>query len=183
MVDRALHGVERELCGHPAREDGLVALEPREQMPAAVAELAQLLVGSSRPPTMLLGPINSLGRVGTRLPPAPRRQRPPLAAKQQLGLALQVCGESRVPFPIIRQGDREPRTLLVKRAGNLAPLRGDCLELALVQVAQLASRSVARDEELSAVVGADRVDQPLPQLPLVRQASLGHRSRRSGPRS
>jgi hypothetical protein len=43
VVDRALRGVEHELCGHPAREDVLVALEPRIQVPTAVAELAQLL--------------------------------------------------------------------------------------------------------------------------------------------
>ena len=101
VVDRALRGVERELCSQPAREDVLVALEPRIQAAAAVAELAQLLVCSSRPPPVLLGPIGSLGRIGPRLPPAPRRQRPPPAPKQQLGLALQVRGElaSAVPDP------------------------------------------------------------------------------------
>src|SRR5437764_1171568 len=62
VVDRALRGVERELCGHPAREDVLVALEPRVQVPTAVAELAQLLVCLSCQPSMLLGPIGSLAR-------------------------------------------------------------------------------------------------------------------------
>ncbi|HWJ50191.1 MAG TPA: hypothetical protein VNR42_04165, partial [Solirubrobacteraceae bacterium] len=62
MVDRGLRGVERELSGQPAREDVLVALEPRVQMPAAVAELAQPLVRLSRPP-VLLSPVGSLDRV------------------------------------------------------------------------------------------------------------------------
>ena len=35
-------------------------------------------------------------------------------------------------------------------------------------------------EQLRAVVGADRADQPRPRLPLVPHASLGHRSRSFG---
>ena len=157
MVDRGLRGVERELSGQPAREDVVVALQPRVQMPAAVAELAQLLVRLSRPP-VLLSPVGSLDRVNPRLPPAPRRQRPPPAPKQQLGLALQVRGEPGVPFPVIGQGDGQARALLVKRARNRAPLRGDRLELLLFDVTQLAFRPVARGQQPGAVVGADRVD-------------------------
>ena len=73
-------------------------------MPAAVAELAQLLVCLGRLPPVLLSPIGSLGRISPRLPPAPRRQRPSPAPKEQFGLALQVGGEPRMSFPILRQG-------------------------------------------------------------------------------
>ncbi len=83
-----------------------MALEPWVQVPAAVAELAQPLVCMSRLPSVLLGPIDLLGRIGSRLPPSPRSQRPPLPPKQQLSLALQVSRESRMPFPILGQGDR-----------------------------------------------------------------------------
>jgi hypothetical protein len=39
---------------------------------------------------MLLGPVDSLGRIDPGLTPARRCQRPPLVPKQDLGLALQV---------------------------------------------------------------------------------------------
>ena len=93
MVDSTVRCVERELCGHLAREDVLVALEPRIQVAAAVAELAQLLVRLTREPSVLLGPVGSVGRVSARLPPTPRRERPSPTPKEQLGLALQVGSE------------------------------------------------------------------------------------------
>ena len=132
-------------------------------MTAAVAELAQLLVCLSRPPPVLLGSIGSLGRIGPRLPPAPRRERPSPASNEQFDLAPQVGGEPGVSFPVLGQADGQPRAVLVERARNPAPLRGHRLELLLAEVAQLASRPVARGQQLGAVVGADRVEQPLPR--------------------
>jgi hypothetical protein len=105
VIHPALRGLEGELCGHSSREDVLVALEPRVQVTAAVAELAQPLVCMSRLPPVLLGPIDLLGRVGSRLPPSPRSQRPAPPPKQQLSLALEVSRESRMPFPILGHGD------------------------------------------------------------------------------
>ena len=58
-----------------------MALKPRVQVAAAVAEFAQLLVCLSRLPAVLLGPVSSLGRIGPRRPSAPRRQRPSPAPK------------------------------------------------------------------------------------------------------
>ena len=87
---RALRGVERQLGGQPARKNGPVGLEPPMQMPAAVAELTQLLGRLGRLPPVLVSPIGSLGRIRPRLPPAPRCQRPWPAPtpKDQFGLAL-----------------------------------------------------------------------------------------------
>ncbi|MGZ6562765.1 MAG: hypothetical protein ACXVH1_24810 [Solirubrobacteraceae bacterium] len=55
----------------------------------------ELVVRSSRAPPVLLGRISSLGRIGPRLPPASRRQRPPLAPNQQLGLAAGSRADAR----------------------------------------------------------------------------------------
>jgi hypothetical protein len=61
-------------------------------------------------------------------------------------LSLQVGGEPRVPFAILVQGDGQTRALLVERARNAAALRGDNLELLVVEVSQLASCPVPSGE-------------------------------------
>jgi hypothetical protein len=69
VVGGALRGIKGLLCGQPARQDFPVALEPWVQMPAAVAELAQLLVCLSCPPPVLLGPIGPISGICPRLRP------------------------------------------------------------------------------------------------------------------
>jgi hypothetical protein len=121
VVDSALRGVEGELCGQPAREGVLVALERLVAVAAGVAEFAQLLVCLSRPPPVLVRPIGWLGRIEPRLPPAPRRQRPSPASKKHFRLALQVGSERGVSFPVLGQGDGQTPAVLIERARNPAP--------------------------------------------------------------
>jgi hypothetical protein len=66
VVDGAVCGVEGDLCCQPARERPLVALEPRVQVSAATAELAELLVRLCRQPPVLVGAGGTIGRLGPR---------------------------------------------------------------------------------------------------------------------
>jgi hypothetical protein len=80
------------------------------------------------PPAVgVLGPTSSLGRIGPGLPPAPRLKRPSPAPKEQFGLTILVGSEPGVSFPRFRQRAGQTHALLVKRARNRAPLRGDRL--------------------------------------------------------
>ena len=111
-----------------------------------------------------------------RPPPTVRCQRPSPPANEQLSLALQLGGEPGVSFTLLCHADAQPRAFPVKRAGHPAALRRNHSELPIIEVGELAFRVVSRLEQLRPVVRADRVDQPLPRLPPIRQTWLGHRS-------
>jgi hypothetical protein len=123
-----------------------VALEPRIQVTAAVAELAQPLVCLRSVAPELPSAIGALCRIGSCLPPSSQHHRPSPAPKQQFGLALQVGSEPGVSFPVLGHRDGKPCAVLVERARSPAPLGGDHLELLVVEVAQLALRPVARGQ-------------------------------------
>jgi hypothetical protein len=112
-----------------------VALEPRVQVTAAIAQLAHLLVRLSGAPPVLFGPIGALCRIGSRLSPSSRRHCPSPAPKQQFRLALQIAGEPGVSFPVLGERDGQPCAILVERAGSPAALGGDRLEPLVIEVA------------------------------------------------
>src|SRR5947209_10614322 len=133
-----------------------MSLEPRVQMAAGVAELAELVVrlGGQVPVVLRLG--RELRRIGAGLPAAAGQQRSTRLPPEPLGLVLQLAGELRMTLAIIGQADRQARGLLVQRAGDPAAIGRDRAKLLLIELAELQFRLIPRLEQPAAVVRADR---------------------------
>jgi hypothetical protein len=76
VVDGAVRDVECKLCGQPARQDLLVLLKPRVEVPPAMAEFTELIVRMGSHPPMLLCLGGSLSRLGSRLAALAERRAP-----------------------------------------------------------------------------------------------------------
>src|SRR5258708_10224726 len=109
------------------------------------------------------GPVAD-GEVTVSIAPAERAVGPPVAVPAQFPLPLAVVG----------QADSQPRAFLVQRASDPAALGRDRAKLLLIELTELSFRLIPCLEQPASVVRADRVDQPLPRLPRIRQ--LGHLS-------